>query len=358
MARAPQMGRDTRLWRDGWSTPAYRERDPLGYELFSRFQPQMINVNPPDHRRMRGVFESAFKPAAIAALAPMIQAEADRLLDMLGEGGEVDLIEHYAAPMPLRVLCNLYDIPADMDDSIRRWSASLIRIGDIMMTAGQKAEALAALNEFKDYLVGYLAERRKHPGSCLIDTLIAAWDDGTLNEEEALVNLVSMLIAGHETTVTLIGNGMLCLLREPEQLARLRGDRSLTPTAVDEFLRYEPGGNMILRVAIEDFALGDTVIPAGSMAIGLIGAVNRDPASFAHPDRLDIGREPNHHFTFGSGAHVCIGAGLARLEGRIAFDSLLDRFAGIELAGEARWRLDRVNARGLACLPVRLRRSA
>jgi len=356
IARSPKMGRDTRLWRGGWASPEAKARDPLAYQLFSEIQPQMINVNGADHQRMRGIFEDAFRPAAIAAMAPMIEAEAAKLLDALGLGGEVEFIERYAAPLPLRVVCNLFEIPAEMDDSVRRWSDSLIRVLDIMTTPEQRQEALAALQEFKAYVGGLIAEHRKHPGNCMLDTLVAAFVAGTLSEEEALMNLVAMLIAGHETTVTLIGNGMLCLLRNPEQLAAMRADRSLVPMAVEECMRYEPGGNMILRVAIEDFPVGDMVIPAGAMVLGFIGAVNRDPAVFEDPERFVISRAKNPQLTFGAGAYTCLGAGLARLEGKIAFDALLDRFPDIELAGEARWRLDRMNARSLECLPVRLRR--
>jgi len=356
IARSPKMGRDTRLWRGGWASPEAKARDPLAYQLFSEIQPQMINVNGADHQRMRGIFEDAFRPAAIAAMAPMIEAEAAKLLDALGQGGEVEFIERYAAPLPLRIVCNLFEIPAEMDDSVRRWSDSLIRVLDIMTTPEQRQEALAALQEFKAYVGSLIAERRKHPGNCMLDTLVAAFVAGTLSEEEALMNLVAMLIAGHETTVTLIGNGMLCLLRNPEQLAAMRADRSLVPMAVEECMRYEPGGNMILRVAIEDFPVGDMVIPAGAMVLGFIGAVNRDPAVFEDPERFVISRAKNPQLTFGAGAYTCLGAGLARLEGKIAFDALLDRFADIELAGEARWRLDRMNARSLECLPVRLRR--
>jgi cytochrome P450 len=352
LAKAPQLGRDTRLWRGGWCTPENRQRDPVSYELLSEFQPQMINANPPDHRRMRDVFESAFKPSAIAALAPMIRAEADRLLHDMPNGSTLDFIEKFAAPLPLRVLCNLFEIPVQMDADIGRWSAALIKIGDIMMTADQKRDAHAALTQFKAYLREHLESRPKHAGDGMMDLVTRAFADGTLDEQEMLTNLVAMLIAGHETTVTLIGNGMLALLRHPDQMARLRSDRGLVRSAVEEFLRYEPGGNMILRVAIEDYRVGESVIPAGSLVIGLMGAVNRDPARFEQPDRLDIGRHPNAHFTFGSGIHICIGAALARLEAQIAFDSLLDRFPVINLAGEAQWRLDRINARGLATLPV------
>lgn len=354
LAKAPQLGRDTRLWRDGWCTLQNKQRDPISYQLLDEFQPQMINANPPDHRRMRDVFESAFKPSAIAALAPMIQAEADRLLHDMPGGSKLDFIEKFAAPLPLRVLCNLFEIPAHMDPEIGRWSASLIKIGDIMMTPDQKQDAHISLTQFKDYLRGHLEYRPMQGGDGMMDLVTRAFDDGTLDEQEMLTNLVAMLIAGHETTVTLIGNGMLALLRHPDQMMRLRSDRGLVRSAVEEFLRYEPGGNMILRVAIEDYLIGESLIPAGSLVIGLMGAVNRDPARFELPDQLDIGRHPNAHFTFGSGIHICIGAALARLEAQIALDSLLNRFSGIELAGEPQWRLDRINARGLATLPVQL----
>jgi FkbM family methyltransferase len=357
-ARAPQMGRDTRLWRDGWNTPENAVRDPVSFRLFSEVQPQMINVNPPDHRRMRAVYEQAFKPSAIAAMAPMIQAEADRLLDAMPMETSIDFISSYAAPLPLRVLRNLFEIPESMDDDISRWSAALIKIADVMTSHEQRQEALAALTEFKTFLSAHIAERRKNPGKSMMDMAITAFDDGTLDEQEMLTNLVSMLIAGHETTVTLIGNGMLSLLRNPDQLARMRADRGLTPTAVDEFLRFEPGGNMIIRVAIEDCQLGDTLIPAGEMVIGMIGAVNRDPLRFENPDTLDVGREKNPQFTFGGGIHICLGAPLARLEAQIAFDALLARFPAIELDGDPVWRLDRLNARGLQTLALRLKGAA
>jgi cytochrome P450 len=175
-----------------------------------------------------------------------------------------------------------------------------------------------------------------------------------LDEPETLTNLVSMLIAGHETTVTLLGNGLLCLLQHPDQLRRLRADRALIRPAIEEMMRYEPGGNMILRVSIEDVEIGEALIPAGSAVIGLIGAINRDPGAFDAPDTFDVGRAQNPHFTFGGGGHVCVGAPMARLETQIAFDRLLDRYAQLELAGPHAWRLDRMNARGLASLPIRV----
>lgn len=352
IARAKQMGRDTRVWTYAWNTAENQQNDPLSYRFFKEFQPQMIMCNQPDHRRMRAVYEPVFRPRAVEAMAQMISQEADELLAALPKSGAIDFIDAYAGPLPLRVLRNLFDMPKSMDDQIAAWSAAIIKTGDIMMTTEQKEEAFKALMEFKDYLKNHLTERRKHPGDSLIDLVIKAWDDGTMDEPETLTNLVAMLIAGHETTVTLIGNGMMILMQNPDQMARLRQDYSLIPSAVEEFMRVEPGGNMILRVAIEDYEVEGYTIPKGAMVIGLIGAVNRDPKVFSEPDQVDVGRSPNPHLTFGAGVHFCVGAPLARLEGKLAFERFLDHCDDITLAGKPEWRLDRMNARGLGKLPL------
>jgi cytochrome P450 len=354
VSKSSAMGRDTRLWTGGWSSPEYAADDPVGFRLYSAFQPQMINSDPPDHGRMRGVYEPAFHPQAVATLEPMIRAEAERLVADMPESGVVEMIDAFAGPLPLRVLRNLFDMPEAMDADIARWSAALIKIGDIMMTPEQKQDALDALDTFKAVLRRHLAERRGCPHAGLIGRVLAAEDTGVLDEEETLTNLVSMLVAGHETTVTLIGNGLLLLLQNPGEMARLRADRGLMRTAIEEFLRVEPGGNMILRIAREDMDVGGWRIPAGAPVVGLIGAVNRDPSRFPRPDVLDIGRTANAHATFGGGIHFCVGAPLARLEAQIAFDALLDRFPQMSLAGRPEWRLDRINARGLGSLPVQV----
>ena len=354
VAKSSELGRDTRHWKNGWTAPDYRVHDPVGYRLFSEFQPQMINCDGAEHARMRKVYEPAFRSQAVRDVGALVEAEAAQLLDAMPRDGTVDFIEAFAGPLPLRVLCKLFDIPQSLDETVARWSASLIRIGDILMTPDQKSEALEALTQFKAFLREHIAARRARPGDSLMDLAIRAHDDGTLDEEETLTNLVSMLVAGHETTVTLIGNGLLLLLRHPDEMARLRADRSLLRTAIEEFLRMEPGGNMILRVAREDVEVEGTLIPAGAPVLGLVGAINRDPARFERADEVDIGRPANAQLTFGSGPHVCIGAPLARLEAHIAFSALLDRYGSIELAGEPEWRLDRLNARGLGRLPVRV----
>ncbi|GGD19238.1 cytochrome P450 [Aureimonas glaciei] len=358
VAKSSGMGRDTRRWVGGWCSPEYRENDPVGFQLFSAFQPQMINSDGDEHARMRKVYEPAFRNQAMASMATLIENETKLLLDAMPDSGTVDFIEAFAAPLPLRVLCKLFDIPASMDETIARWSASLIRIGDVLMLPAQKQEALDALGAFKAFLREEIAARRHAGEDNLMGLAIRAHDAGTLDEEETLTNLVSMLVAGHETTVTLIGNGMLLLLRHPDEMERLRADRLLMRTAIEEFLRMEPGGNMILRVALEDFEVEGIVIPKGAPVIGLVGAINRDPARFERPDTLDIGRAANAQFTFGAGAHFCIGAPLARLEAQIAFTAILDRYARIDLAGTPEWRLDRMNARGLGSLPVCVERAA
>lgn len=356
IVKAPQIGRDSRHWKNGWHSEDYKREDPVGYNLYEGIQPQMINVDGADHHRMRGMWESSFKFSSIKSQTAMIEEQADLVLNKLPDEGEIDILKEYAAPLPLRVLGNLLNISPKMDNDIFRWSEALIQVADIMTTPEVKQQALDSLNSFKAYLRTYLAERRAKQDGGLVNIILKAQDEGVLNEDETLVNMVSMMIAGHETTVNLIGNGLLLLLQHPEQMKRLRADYSLIPMAVEEFMRCEPNGNMILRVAREDVKICGTSIPAGSPILGMIGAINRDPERFENPDAFDVGRSSNPHFTFGGGPHICLGAPFARLEGRIAFTKLLDRWSSIELAGQADWRVDRLNARGLVSLPVRVRK--
>ncbi|GGD19211.1 hypothetical protein GCM10011335_22610 [Aureimonas glaciei] len=353
MARSPAMGRDTRLWTSGWSRPGSEERDPLSYALFSEFQRQMVNANPPDHRRMRDVYEKAFQPTRMAALRPMIEAETRALIDSLPTGEVVDFMTAFANHLPLRVSRTLFEIPPEMDPQLALWNGALIKIGDILMGPDQKREALAALRAYKDYLSGHLKSRGDDAGEGFIGLTRQALASGTLDEEEALNNLLG-LVSGNETTVNLLGNGLLSLLRHPAQMEALRSDRGLMRTAIEEMLRFEPSINFILRVAIQDYDCAGTRIPAGELAIGLVGAINRDPARFEDPGGFDVARQPNAQLIFGGGPHVCIGAALARLEAQTAFNALFDRFPRIELAGDPVWWDDRTNQRGLRHLPVRL----
>lgn len=351
MAKAPEMGRDTRLWANGWSTPENKLRDPLSYQLFSEFQQQMVNSNPPDHRRMRAVYEKALRPVHMSQFMPMIKTECKRLVDALPLDTPFDFMTTFANHLPLRVSRNLFELPSSIDQQLAHWNAALIKIGDIMMTQEQKRDAQSALREFKAYLRDHLASRTAGQGEGFIGLAIEALADGIMDEEESLNNLLG-LISGNETTVTLLGNGMLTLLRHPEQLEKLRINRGLIRTAIEEILRCEPGINFILRVAISDFQCGEVCIPAGSIAIGLVGSINRDPARFVDADIFDISRQPNAHSIFGGGPHVCIGAALARMEAHAGFTALIDRFPRIEISGDPVWFVDRTNQRGLKTLPL------
>jgi cytochrome P450 len=355
MTRAREMGRDTRLWNNGWNRPENKEQDSLSYELFSEFQRQIVNSNPPDHRRMRDVYEKAFRPSQIPSFRPMIEDECQRLVDDLPVDIPIDFMAEFANHLPLRVSRNLFEIPAEMDAQMAEWNKSLIKIGDIMMSTDQKRKALTALREYKAYLLDHLESRRGNPGNGLINVALEAWDNGTMDEEETLNNLKG-LVTGNETTVNVLGNGLLTLLRHSDQFEKLRSHPDFMSTAIEEMLRFEPSINFILRVAIKDFQCGEVLIPAGSLALGLIGAINRDPARFNDAEIFDVARNPNAQLIFGGGPHVCIGASLARLQIQIAFTALLERFSQIELAGEPVWWSDRTNQRGLQSLPVKLNR--
>jgi len=351
MATTPQMGRDTTFWSNGWSSPENKLRDPLTYELFTEFQPQMINANAPDHRRMRGVFEKAFRPASIANYLPLIESECKRLLDAIPLNTPFDFMTAFANPLPHRISLKLFDIPEEMDEPIAQWIAALSWLGNIIVTPEQKQEAQKAQREFKDYVRGHLATCSKNPGEGFIGLALAAEAQGIMTDEETLNNVV-MLISGSRTSLTILGNGLLTLLKHPDQFNKLRANRDLMRTAIEEMFRYEPGSSLIPRAGITDFQCGDTLIPAGALAICLVGAINRDPERFDHPDVFDVARQPKANSAFGGGAHICIGKALARMTAHVAFNAIMDRFDRIELAGEPVWWTDRSDQRGLASLPL------
>ena len=353
MAMAPEMGRDTRLWTDGWNNPKNKEQDPLSYELFSAFQPQMTNANPPDHRRMRDVYEKAFRQTDLEAYMPMIEAECERLLDGLPTDAPVDFMEAFANPLARSIARIVFQVPPEMKEQVAEWVAALSLIGNIMMSPAEKQNALTALRAFKAYLRERIASGIDRPGEGFVGLALAAFADGTMDEEESLNNLVT-LMAGGTAIATLVGNGMLTLLRHPAQFEKLRSNRSLLRPAIEEMLRFEPGGSFIIRVAIRDFQCGDTLIPAGSLAVGLVAATSRDPECYADPDVFDIARQPNPHMVFGVGPHICIGKALVRMTASAAFTALMDRFGRIELAGEPAWWTHRSDQHGLHSLPLRL----
>ena len=356
MAKTPQMGRDTTFWANGWNSPENRLRDPETYALFTEFQPQMINANPPDHRRMRGVFDKAFRADAMERYRPLIEAECNELLDALPVDTPFDFMAALGNPLPHHISLRLFDIPVAMDGQIWDWIAALSWLGNIVMSPAQKRAAQNAQHDFKAYVRDHLASRGEDPGDGFVSLALAAAAHGTMNDEETLNNVV-MLISGSRTTLTLLGNGLLTLLKHPAQFQKLRQNRDLMRLAIEEMLRYEPGSSIIPRAGIEDFQCGGVRIPAGSLAIGLVGAINRDPARFENPDVFDIARPTNPQSAFGGGAHICIGKALARMTAQVAFNALMDRFDRIELAGEPVWWTDRSDQRGLQSLPLRLARA-
>ena len=310
----------------------------------------MLRADPPRHTRLRRLAAAAFTARRVQRLRPRIAEIAAGLLDDLAGPGRVDLIERYAFPLPIVVICELLGIPAADRDRFREWTAAILRYATDPAAA---AAIEAARDGIRDYLTALIAAKRAAPGDDLTSALIAG---GGFSETELLSTVSVLLTAGHETTANLIGNGTLALLRRPSQLAALRDDPGLLPGAVEELLRYDtpivPG---VMKFARADTEIAGVPIPAGDVVLLGIGAANRDPEVFADPDRLDVTRARPPHLSFGHGIHFCIGAGLARLETQLAVEGLLRRFPAIRLAVPAarlRWRGGFI--RGLVALPVRL----
>ncbi|TDD75650.1 cytochrome P450 [Actinomadura darangshiensis] len=327
---------------------------PVNAELF--FGGTMLAMDPPDHTRMRGLVAKAFTTRRVERLRPRVQEIADGLLDGIAARGEPDLIEEFAVPLPIQVICELLGVPASDRARFREWTAVLTVPA---LSAEARARRREAARAFNGYLVAAIAERRARPEDDLISGLLAARDgDAALTEDEMLGSIALLLIAGHETTVNLIGNGVLALLRAPDQLELLRGKPELLPSAVEELLRYDgPVERASQRIALEDMEIAGTPIPEGAWVHVALGAADRDPAVFDDPERLDVTRAPKGHVAFGHGLHFCLGAPLARLEGQIAIGALLDRFADLALAvpaTELRHHRTGSIVRGLVSLPVRV----
>jgi cytochrome P450 len=321
---------------------------------FDRQPRSMLFLDPPDHTRLRSLVNKAFTARVVEGLRPRIRTVVDSLLDEALERGSMDLVADLAYPVPITMICELLGVPGADRPLFREWSADLVLSLDPIMSPEVMAKTNEALAGFTDYFAGLLASRRANPGGDLLSALIAAEDEGrSLTEGELLSMCILLLVAGHETTVNLISNGMLALLRHPDQLARLRADPSLIRTGVEELLRYDSPVQLTARIPLEDVRLGPRQVRKGQQVVALNGAANRDPAQFPNPDRLDLGRTDNRHVAFGAGIHFCLGAPLARVEGQIAIGTLVGRTSNIELAGDP-VRRETVTLRGLKHLPVTL----
>ncbi|KQV20888.1 MULTISPECIES: cytochrome P450 [unclassified Kitasatospora] len=333
-------------------TAAFFAGRPSGRSLHPALATTMLNSDPPDHTRLRRLVTRAFTPATVDALRPYIGALAEQLAEGWSPGQRVDLVESFAAPLPVTVICQLLGVPTADRDGICQWSTDLFVTGD-----HQRIDA--ASHSLADYMAELVVAKRSDPDEDLLSALVAARDsDGDQLSEQELVSLaVLLLVAGHETTTAAIGNAVLALLRHPDQLELLRSAPDRTAGAVDELLRFDsPVSIATWRWAPEPVRIGETDVPAGSPVFVSPGAANRDPARFSDPDRLDLEREARSHLAFGHGIHRCLGAPLAQAEVEIALRVLLERFPGLRLAEPAdqlRWRHSRL-VRGLESLPVLL----
>jgi hypothetical protein len=314
----------------------------------------LLFTDPPDHTRMRTLVNKAFTPRTVEKLRTHIQQLVDDLLDQIGEHGEIDVIDAFAYPLPALVICELMGVPVEDRDRFKGWSGEIAPIIDPVGTPEILEKAMGTIGQFGLYFMQLIEERKKSPRDDFLSALIAAEEgEQKLSLDELLGLCVLIFIAGHETTQNLIGNGLLALLRNPDQLELLRSDPSLVKKAVEELLRYDSPVQLTARSALDDIQVAETTVPKGEEVIVLLGAGNRDPAVFPEPDRLDITREKSQVVSFGGGAHFCLGAGLARLEGEIAFPALLKRFAKLELATEDPEFRATFTLRGLKSLPVR-----
>ncbi len=317
----------------------------------------MLDLDPPDHTRIRALVSLAFTPRAIARLAPRIRRIADDLLDNIGEQPRFDLLADFAYPLPITVIAEMIGVPPSDMDAFKQWSRDLaLSIEPIISD-----EQLRRIQRSNDELYAYferLIERRRHdPGDDFITSLLAAEETGDrLTREELIGTLMLLLVAGHETTQNLIGNGLLALLRNPDQLQRLRDHPDLIELAVNELLRYDSPVQFVRRFVAEEVEIGGKRIPAGRVLLCLVGAANHDPSVFTDPQTLDIGRREQSHLSFGRGVHYCLGSALATLEARIAFTALLRRFSAIRLAAEPRHR-KQIVLRGLEELWIEVERA-
>lgn len=328
------------------------ERMPGAAELPEERTPSMLFLNPPDHTRIRGLVSRAFTPRRVEALRPEIVAMTDALLDELAADGGGDLVETLAFPLPANVISALVGVPVEDRDWLRPRVADLAATLEPSTDEAMVAAALRSGEEVRGYLNELVEKRRAEPADDLLSALIEASDgEDRLTQDEVIANTTLIYAAGFETTTHLIGNTVLALLRHPEALRQLRTDRSLVPSAVEEVLRYQPPVQIDGRTTFEDIEIGGVTIPEGSNVVTLLAAANRDPAVFDDPDRFDITRPNPQILSFSYGIHYCLGASLARLEGQVVLERMLDRFGHWRLLEEPEWR-PRITLRGVTGLQV------
>ncbi|MFL6129572.1 MAG: cytochrome P450 [Mycobacteriales bacterium] len=350
-AEADTVLRDRRLGRL-W-TPRWPEESLDAFTLLHVHS--MLENEPPVHTRLRRLVAAGFGRGQVERLRPRIAAVAAELAEGLADHfpGTVDLLPAYAEPLPVAVIAALLGVPDADRGLLRPWSNAIVKMYEYGVTPAQRATAETAAAEYVAYVRSLVAYRRRSPGADLLSGLIGIRDaDGSrLSEDELVATAVLLQMAGHEASVNVVGNGVLALLRHPDQLARLRAEPGLLETAVEELIRYDSPLQLFERTAKRDTEVGGVTVRAGQKIAALLGAANRDPAVFADPDRLDVRRSVNPHLGFGAGIHYCLGAPLARVELQVSLATLLARCPHLALAGEPVRRPEFV-LRGLSSLPV------
>ncbi|KOG31716.1 cytochrome P450 [Streptomyces wedmorensis] len=358
-ADARQALADQRLSKN----PAHHDESPhakgktgIPGERKAELMTHLLNIDPPDHTRLRRLVSKAFTPRRVAEFAPRVQELTDRLIDSFAEKGSADLIHEFAFPLPIYAICDLLGVPPEDQDDFRDWAGMMIRHG-----GGPRGGVARSVKKMRGYLAELIHRKREESGEDLISGLIKASDHGEhLTENEAAAMAFIILFAGFETTVNLIGNGVYQLLRHPGQRERLQGsiaagETGLLETGVEELLRFDGPVEMATwRYATRALTIGGQEIPAGDPVLVVLAAANRDPERFTGPDVLDLARRDNQHLGYGHGIHYCLGAPLARLEGQTALATLLTRLPDLRLAvdpDELRWRGGLI-MRGLRTLPV------
>jgi cytochrome P450 len=351
--RNPQLGRGMALGPE--TTPLFSDATVRRGEFFEISSQNMLLADPPDHTRLRQLVSRAFTPKHIELLRPAVHALVNELLDDMAGAGVVDFMTAFALPLPMAVIGELVGVPENDRAMLQPLVRAVAKGIEPIITDEETLASIAAIDQLGAYFGQLLEERRRTPRDDLMSGLAQAHEnDDRLTDDEVCSTAILLFAAGFETTTNLLGNGLLALLRHPDQLHRWRSDPTVGPTAVEELLRWDSPVQLNLRTALEPTDYHGELLNVGDRIIVLQGAANRDPARFAHADVLDIGRTDNQPVSFGWGIHHCIGAGLARMEGDIALTSLLQRFSHIDLqTDEPEWRPS-FTLRGLLSLPLSL----
>jgi cytochrome P450 len=313
----------------------------------------------PDHNRLRKLLQRPFGPRPVEALRAMVSERVDgSMADLAGRDG-MDVIGDFAYPLPVAVFNEMLGLPDEDTPQVRTWIAAVARILDPVIDDEEHARCNALMNEMYDYLDTQIEAKRRAPADDVLTALVQAEEDGDrLTRDELVAQVVTLYVAGHEPTMSLIGNGLLALLHHPAQLALLRSRPGLLPNAVNELLRYDGPNQFVRRIAVQPYVIDDTTIEPGDVIYAAVGAANRDPARWDDPDAVHVDRpDAAHHVQFGSGVHHCLGAHLARLQAEVALGALLFRLDDVALAGDPQWS-ERMVIRGLQYLPITYRATA